>query len=644
MRRARIHLAGWLWIASASWCLADPATPVPGAPPPRIAAAVFAGPVPYRHLRLSPQGDHLLALQPVGARQKVVVFDFAGGKTIGIPLPDKAQFDEYFWAGERRVLIRVGWTLPFDMDEAYFTRLFVLDLATETLKMVGDRDLGPRGGDVIYVDPSGAWMLVAMQRTIYDYPSVYRVDLATLKRELAEPSVVHVWHWQADHGGTVRLGAGELNTSWFALYRSKPGEKLQRLPGSRFDTVNFESIHINPGSDEGFVLSNEVTGRFGLYHYNFATQALGKLVYQSDTNDIDDYRTEPTGTVVESVNFTDERRRTVWMEPLLRSYQRRLEADNPGKLVEFLSWNRDRTRFVVYIGSDDDPGATYLFAPDGGPLKRLMQWNAALDGAKLAKTRYTRYRARDGLEIPAYLTLPPGREPKGLPLVILPHGGPYSVRDELGFDPEVQFLANRGYVVLQPNYRGSGGYGKQFYERGEGQWGRAMQDDLDDGMDWLVKDGVVDPKRVCVYGGSYGGYAALWAATRNPERYRCAASYAGVSDVARQLKYQVADMWNRYRGDWQAKVKGSPDFDLDTISPLKQVERLQVPVLIGHGDDDQVVPIKQSALYASALKRAGKPHEFHIYEGEGHGLFDAADEQDWLERLDAFLARYNPAR
>ena len=226
----------------------------------------------------------------------------------------------------------------------------------------------------------------------------------------------------------------------------------------------------------------------------------------------------------------------------------------------------------------------------------------------------------------------------------MPHGGPYDVRDDGTYDVDVQFLANRGYAVLQPEFRGSGGYGKAFYEKGEGQWGRAMQDDLDDGMDWLAKQGTIDPKRVCIVGSSYGGYAALWGAVRNPERYRCAASFAGISDLKRQLKYQIAfKISKRYRKDWRKKVQGEETFDLTTVSPLYAVDKLKVPLLIVHGDADQRVPYKQSKLYADALAKAGKSYEFITLKGEGHGFSSDTNQQLWLDKLEAFLTKYNPA-
>jgi dipeptidyl aminopeptidase/acylaminoacyl peptidase len=427
-------------------------------------------------------------------------------------------------------------------------------------------------------------------------------------------------------------------------YRRKDGEDFRKLGTARYDDdkASLDIIRMVRDSDDGYVLSNEKTGRFALYRYNFATQALGDLVFESPSNDIDDFDLSEDGKTVTSVEYRDDRERTVWFDATLKQRQEKLEGLFPGKNVRMISGSRDRTRVIAWVGGAEDPGTYYAYLAQTNEYQRIAQVNGAINPGNLAATRYTAYRARDGLDIPAYLTLPAGREPKGLPLVIMPHGGPYGVRDVLEFDPQVQFLANRGYAVLQPNYRGSDSYGKQYFEKGDGQWGRAMQDDLDDGMDWLVKDGIVDPKRVCIVGSSYGGYAALWGATRNPERYRCAASFAGITDVEQQLRYQVDLMSSRHRKEWQSKVKGDTHFDLGQISPLKQVDRLSVPVLVAHGDEDTRVPYRQSSVYAAALAKAGKAHEFHTYAGEGHGLASSKNLEDWLTRLEAFLGKYNP--
>jgi dipeptidyl aminopeptidase/acylaminoacyl peptidase len=331
------------------------------------------------------------------------------------------------------------------------------------------------------------------------------------------------------------------------------------------------------------------------------------------------------------------------MDPALSKLQAELDASFPGREAWVVSRSRDEKKVIIWAGSSSDPGRFFVEDLGTGDIKLLAEVNEKLRKQRLSPSRYVDYTARDGTRIYGYLTLPVGREPKNLPLVIMPHGGPYGVRDNGDYDSEVQFLANRGYAVLQPNYRGSASYGTEFSEKGEGQWGRKMQDDIDDGMDWLAGQGTIDPKRVCIVGGSYGGYAALWGATRNPERYRCAASFAGVTDVERQVKYARGFMGRKSGKSWLDKVRGDKSFDLGTVSPLANVARLKVPVLIAHGDEDQRVPLKQSSLYVKALQQANKQHEFHLYKGEGHGLSKSENLKDYLERLGAFLAKHNPA-
>jgi len=266
-----------------------------------------------------------------------------------------------------------------------------------------------------------------------------------------------------------------------------------------------------------------------------------------------------------------------------------------------------------------------------------------LIGKRLAPMEPVRYIARDGLEIRAYLTLPPGKGTANLPLVVMPHGGPF-VRDIWGYDAWVQYLASKGYAVLQPNYRGSTGFGKAFVEKGNGQFGRGMQDDVDDGVKWLAAKGTVDPKRVCIMGASYGGYAAMLAAVRNPELYRCAISFAGLSDVSAQLKYDRKSFAaSRYFRNWRDRVKGDKDFELDTISPLKMADRMTVPILIAHGTADRTVPVSQSQRLHDALLKIKRPHEFVLYKDEGHGFADPANATDFLDRVGKFLAEHNPS-
>jgi dipeptidyl aminopeptidase/acylaminoacyl peptidase len=252
----------------------------------------------------------------------------------------------------------------------------------------------------------------------------------------------------------------------------------------------------------------------------------------------------------------------------------------------------------------------------------------------------------DGLDITGYLTVPGGKAAKNLPLVVLPHGGPEG-RDTLGFDWWSQALASRGYAVLQPNFRGSEGFGWKFVQAGFGQWGKAMQTDLSDGVRILAKQGTIDPKRVCIVGASYGGYAALAGATMDPGVYRCAASVAGPADLKRMLvdsnsRFESSNnstlrYWLRFMG-----ADGLKDPDLAAISPAKMADKVEIPLLLIHGKDDTVVPYVQSTIMASAMKKAGKPVELVTLTGEDHWLSRGATRLQMLTSVVDFLEKNNP--
>ncbi|MBC2669723.1 alpha/beta hydrolase family protein [Novosphingobium piscinae] len=630
------------------------ASPVPA----RIPASVFAAPADFRDIKLSPSGLRLVARVTFEGRQFVRIRRLDGSEEPWtFQIPDKMDLNYYTWAGEDRLLVSVGQIVPWDGDEARSTRLVIADLTTHKLQVIGKGfAMGLRGDDLLWTDPEGKTALVAFQPTIYDYPAVFSVDLVANRAKTVVSSMTGIWNWYADTSGVVRYGYGWIDAhNWQMVYRKDGAGRFQVVArGTDKDDqaakfARDKSFTIAAGADEGFVYDTAAEGgHLAVYRYNFATHQRGELVYAAPGTDVGQAWTTEDGKSLFRAVYTDSRDRVKWFDPGMAELQAALDKAISGKLGDREVWigsrNRDNTIMVVQALGSNDPGRTYIWQAASGTLTRLSTRNPALKPADLAVSRYVHYPARDGMAIPAYLTLPVGRAAKGLPLVILPHGGPYGVRDHGDYDPDVQFLANRGYVVLQPQYRGSDSYGAMFERRGEAQWGRTMQDDIDDGMDWLAKRGIIDPARVCIVGISYGGYAALWGATRNPERYRCAVSFAGISDMPRSLKYQLNSFDDKQaREAWRQKVQGDPTFDLRTISPLFNIDRLKVPVMLLHGTDDQIVQPRQSRLYAEALKAAGKPYEYYEIPDEGHGYTTTQGAQLWYDKLDAFLAKYNPA-
>ena len=643
------------WAEAPVAAISAPVQP-PAGVPPRIPTADFAARAAIREPLLSPDGMHFVARATIQKQEVLVVFDLSGkDKPAVLGHPKDFETNWFRWAGNNTILFGVGTTVPWYGEEAYESRLISYDVTSAKFKFIGDEHEGLLGDDVLWVDPEGKRILLSYQKTIYDYPTVYNVDLATNHQTTVAPSRDDIWDWWADSDGVVRYGSGRSDGGyWQVVHRKTANDKFQVIAKGRETqkgVSEFSAAGIVPGSDDGYMNGTDTkTGRDTIVNYNFATGKWGDVVFEAPNGDIDDSTMSEDGKSLRAVWYTDDRPRVKWWDAEMAAFQDSLDkavnAGNPGgdRMARVRSQSRDHSVKIVWLGASNDPGSYYLYLDATGKMSRMAKMNDKLNPAQLAKPSYVHYKARDGLDIPAYLTLPVGRVAKGLPLIIMPHGGPFWVRDDGTYDEDVQFLANRGYVVLQPEYRGSGSYGTAFHDAGKGQWGRAMQDDIDDGMDWLARQGIVDAKRVCLVGASYGGYAAMWGATRNPERYRCAASFAGVSDIGRQVKYSNHFDDNKHtRDDWRKTVQGDPAFDLKTVSPLYTVDRLKVPVLLVHGDKDKRVLPKQSRMYADALKGAGKTYEYVTLPDAAHGLPNSEDAKIWYDRLDAFLAKYNPA-
>lgn len=614
-----------------------------GAAPPTIAD--FAEPPTAVGALLSADGKLLAARAWKGENSSLLIFDAAQPEKPPHALPlGKADITSISWAGGNRLLLRVR-----RYEEIYgsiypMTRLVVVDVDTGASRVADPANRGLLGGDVLYTDPAGRTALVASQDHIDQTPAVKQVDLATGKAVIVEKPRPDVWDWYADSDGVVRAGLAYDERSWRLYYRDTAGEPLRVIKGkfAKDGDSSVERFTFGQGGT-GTIITNEKTGRFGVYRYDFKTASIGEPVFEHAEVDVTGVWGDRWSGDVSGVEYESDRKRFFWLDPEMKKAQEKIDRALPGKVNEIVSRSHDKSRMLVFSSSASDPGLYYLLDQKTMRMNPVYAPMARIEPDDMAPTTSLSYTARDGLKVPAYVTLPKNSTGKALPLIVMPHGGPF-LRDSWEFDTFVQFLASRGYAVFQPQFRGSTGYGKAFVEKGYGQWGRAMQDDLDDGLDHLVKAGTVDPKRVCLVGASYGGYAALWGAIRNPDRYRCAASLAGVTDLEAQLKANRRSFTaTRYFREWRSKVAGEQKVDLATVSPLQQAGRLRVPVLIGHGDKDEVVPVKQGRLLVDTLQKNKADVTAVFYPKSGHNLEGEGDLADYLGRLEAFLRKNNPA-
>lgn len=350
-----------------------------------------------------------------------------------------------------------------------------------------------------------------------------------------------------------------------------------------------------------------------------------------------------SGAVV-GVHFEADRPYSHWFDDRLRSVQRMVDVALPGRTNRIRCGRCETTRhFVVHSSSDQSPGEYFLLDHAEKRLTSLGKARPWIDETTQARRTFHRFTARDGMTIPVYVTHPAGAMPSDrLPAVVLVHGGPWVKGTNLLWHDDAQFLASRGYRVIEPEFRGSVGYGWRLQRAGWKQWGLAMQDDLADAVQWAAAQGTIDPARVCIMGSSYGGYAALMSPIRHPTTYRCAVSFAGVTDIGLMYSVHWSDISEESKRFGMPRMLGDPDADkglLQAASPLQRVKELGVPVLLAHGGEDRRVTLDHARQFISAARAAGVTIEDVVYTNEGHGWFDPENQTDFYQRVERFLAR-----
>ncbi len=624
-----------------------------GAPTPaeRLPVEAFARLPFVEHAVISPDGTHWAGLLGVGGTQSIGIYSLYEKPPVGVrfPVPDQTNVRWLRWANGDTVLVGVDELEHVTDQDWYVLRLVSVNRLTQkSLYLLPDLN-GQNTSDVVWTpNDGGNEVLVAAQSSIFSgdlelWPAVHRVDVTNgHDRVVIEPHG-GVLHWVADGEGTIRAGVGydDSRRSLRLLYRPAGGKES-------FQTVDRAEIRKGeglllpflflPGGDHALVIHDNEQGRSAIYEVDLSTQADVRTVYEPPSGEVDDVLISNDRTTLLGATVTDPGAGVHWFDPSLVALQGFLEKSVPSAGVHIESLSSDRTRMLVRISAPDMPGQLSFLDLKDGVLHKLAFFNEAIGARHLAPVKLVRYQARDGLAIEAVLTLPVGREPKNLPLVVMPHGGPWA-QDTLRYGYWAQFLANRGYVVLQPNFRGSTGYGSKFLHAGDGQLGLAMQDDVTDGVKWAVGQGLADAHRVCIVGASYGGYAAMWGIAKDPDQYRCAISIAGVSGLKREVNdFASSTTENISRDTWQ---RMAPDFN--AVSPINAVDRMKTPLLLIHGKKDITVAFGQSSKMYDRMRKAGKTVEFVSLPLADHYYTRQDDRVALLSAMEAFLTKYNPA-
>lgn len=596
-------------------------------------------------LELSPNGKMIAMKMASEGVQQLTVFPIEGeGLSSKVTIEDTDLYD-YFWVNDDWIVLKVGKVDNSISRTMVIYRLISFNVKTRKMVLLGPKDgMGQNGADVLWVARDGSpKILLSYQASYYSdkigfYPEVALVDVSKNSIDHVVSPMEGVFNWIADADGTVRAGFGsEFGGRRTRLLYRPDGSSGFREVGNDVDNPELPFPVVFLAAEGKAAGYSDKDGADALYQIDLATMTHEKLIYGAPGYDIDSIRLDVTGRRILGVSYTDQRQRMQWFDPSFRALQTALGGAIKGD-VALTSINRMQDRVIAAGTSPSGPTSYYYFNIPSQQMTFIGSEYPAFGNEPLAPVRTVAYKSRDGLDLQAVLTLPKGKEAKNLPIIVLPHGGP-GARDDESFDWWTQFLADRGYAVLQPNYRGSTGFGNAFHAAGDGEWGLKMQDDVDDALAWAVAEGIADKGRACIVGGSYGGYVAMRAAERNPDLYRCAVSFAGVSDLEKLMSYDskfVNDLATR--DYWNSRA-----VDFDAVSPINRPQAVGIPVLVVHGKRDLRVPVAQSRDYAAALKKAGKDVTYIEQPLGDHHFTRQEDRLQFLQAMETFLDRFNPA-
>ena len=633
----RIAFVGALALAAGTSSIS--ATPLPDAVPIEVFAALPG----IQDPELSPDGTKVAAKIEIEGQQYLVVQPLFGGGKPSALAQGQVDINWWSWVNDDWLVVGVGDEITLYGYDLYAKTILGVSADMKTVKEVDRNRVGVEADDVIWIAHDGSPRLLLSKSTGIQgdsewYPSVFDVDVSTGKAKKIVTSIDHVWEWDADAAGNVRYGTiwDDDGRAKGLVYRGPDGGKFERvlLSKRKAESIPLPKIYREDGVA---VAIDDSDGRNAVYELSLPSFTIGKKLFGNARYDVDDVISNPAGTDVVGYAYVGKRSQIEWLDENLKDIQTGLDKTLGVGNGRIISWSRDRKRLLVEVGMPSQAGGLYYWNTDQESMQRIGWNNSTLKSRALSPVSTVEYKARDGVPIEAVLTLPRGRQHKNLPLIVMPHGGP-NARDSESYDWWAQFLAEQGYVVIQPNYRGSTGYGKSFYELGKGEWGGKMQDDLVDAIGWLAGQGVIDPKRVCIVGASYGGYAAMRGAQRDTKHYRCAVSYAGISDLNAILKYDRNTMGKGVVEYWKNRAT-----DFDAVSPRFHAAEFGTPILIAHGVVDKRVPVKQSRMLVSELQKAGKPCEYLEQKKADHHFSRAEDRLEFLRALKAFLDKHNPA-
>ena len=601
-------------------------------------------------MRLSSDGTHIAYLMSHEGRKNLLMHKLDGTGRVRIPPIQDADVNWFRWVNADWIVVSYAFTHQRHAVQTLETRLYSVKRdGSEVVNLVRPRKkktVGTRLGvervlaqiqdEVIdWLPNEPNHILLAIDADRDTRTEVRRVDVRTGKFKEIMEGFRGIQHWQTDRQGEVRLAWGYWNSAFKAMFRSPDDQTWRSLEKIEWHQKGFTPVAFGENPEIALARARNEVGLRSVYRLNLLTGEVMDTVFSRDDVDYDRIVSAPYDDRPIGISYTVDLPKVEIWDPHFARLQKMIDAALKGTSNRIVSHVPDKDLYFVYSFSDTEPGIYHLLDLKNKRLDFVAETMPGIMPEAMAPVQPVRYSARDGTEIPGYLTVPRGREAKNLPLIVHVHGGPES-RDTQSFHYRVQFLANRGYAVFQPNFRGSSGYGDAFEEAGENQWGGMMQDDVTDGVKWLIDQGIADPGRICIAGGSYGGYAAMMGAVKTPELFRCAVAINGVHNLPAMIGHD-----KQYIGgtSWTKSI-GLDGEGSTVISPYHRADEIKIPILIVHADDDARVPVTQARQMASRLESRNKDVIFLQLEDGGHSLDTENARLKTLRAMEAFFAEH----
>jgi dipeptidyl aminopeptidase/acylaminoacyl peptidase len=633
---------------AAALCLLMPVVAAAG---DRVPVDAFAHRGGYSIPRLSPDGKYLAVAVEQGEDHAVVVYqlsDMSHPKSL-LRLPWHQLPCDIQWTGPERLVVELAKFIgSLDRPER-LGEIIASDADGKRILPIFNRDwVDGRGGRVHTADdgyatiaslPSKANGHFYMQTYMWDDEKntwLYDVNADNGVRHLVGQINAGDMDFTLDPDGNLRYAQGFDLFDRYVVYRMQNGQWVQLANDERSE--RFEPLLFSQDKQHLYALTSVKGGPLSLVRTN-ADGTQSQLLAKDDFGNISHMQWTPQDEAVAAAPATGIPTSIVinGNQPLAQIYQA-LRDKFPNQFVDFSSFSEDGAMLIFKVSSDRDPGSYYLFDMKAKKIANLFSENGSIDPDKMGSRVPMHFTASDGVPVEAILTVPKGASMNNLPMVLLPHGGPFGIYDSWFFDADAQFLASRGYLVLQVNYRGSGGRGPAFVDSGYGEWGTRIQQDLIDGVKWAEAQHYGDPKRVCVFGASFGGYSAMMTVIRAPGLFKCAIGEAGIYDLA--MMYDKGDIKDRKSGrNYLEQAIGKDPSKLADNSPDKLADKIDVPVLLIHGEADERAPFAQAKAMRAALEAAHKPYEWLTKPNEGHGFYKEENLVDMYNHVQGFLEK-----